>query len=53
MTSCIETRLPGAIEAQPAWTNPDLPPDQVVYERLGPWPQLAPAAGMLLCFALP
>ena len=43
MTSCIETRLPGAIEAQPAWTNPDLPPDQVLYERLGPWSQPAPA----------
>ena len=31
---------------QPAWTDPNLPPDQFLYERKGPWPQPAPAYPM-------
>ena len=34
------------VQAQPPWTNPDLPPDQFLYGRLGPWPQPAPAYPM-------
>ena len=40
------TDLPGLTQAQPAWTDPDLTPDQFLYERLGPWPQPAPAYPM-------
>ena len=42
MTSRTGTGLPGGIQVQPAWTDPNLPPDQFLYERLGPWPQPAP-----------
>ena len=40
------TDSPGLTQAQPAWTDPDLTPDQFLYERLGPWPQPAPAYPM-------
>ena len=33
-------------QAQPPWSNPDLHPDQFLYQRLGPWPQPAPAYPM-------
>ena len=46
MTSNSETGLPIDIQVQPAWTDPDLPPDQFLYKRLGPWPQPAPAYPM-------
>ena len=34
------------VQAPPPWTNPNLPPDQFLYGRLGPWPQPAPAYPM-------
>lgn len=37
---------PDGVQAPPPWANPDLPPDQFLYERLGPWPQPAPAYPM-------
>ena len=46
MTSRTGTGLPGGIQVQPAWTDPDLPPDQFLYERLGFWPQPVPAYPM-------
>jgi hypothetical protein len=46
MTRNPETGLPGGTQVQPDWTDPDLPPDQFLYERLGPWPQPAPAYPM-------
>ena len=33
-------------QSQPVWTDPNLPPDQFLYERKGPWPQPAPAYPM-------
>ncbi|MFM2275524.1 MAG: hypothetical protein RL211_1396 [Pseudomonadota bacterium] len=32
-----------APQVQPPWADPNLPPDQFLYERKGPWPQPAPA----------
>lgn len=46
MTRLTESDLTGGTQAQPAWTNPDLPPDQFLYDRMGPWPQPAPAYPM-------
>ena len=46
MTTNADNDLPGGIQIQPAWTDPNLPPDQFLYERLGPWPQPAPAYPM-------
>lgn len=37
---------PHSVQAPPPWTNPDLHPDQFLYQRLGPWPQPAPAYPM-------
>lgn len=42
MTQGVEPGWPGGIQAQPAWSDPDLAPDQFLYQRLGPWPQPAP-----------
>lgn len=38
--------MPGDTQVQPPWTDPDLPPDQFLYDRQGPWPQPAPAYPM-------
>ena len=46
MPSSTATDSPNLTQAQPPWINPDLPPDQFLYERLGPWPQPAPAYPM-------
>lgn len=32
----------------PAWSDPNLPPDQFLYQRKGPWPQPSPAFPMEL-----
>lgn len=42
MIRSAETGLSNSTQVQPAWTDPDLPPDQFLYQRLGPWPQPAP-----------
>ncbi len=47
MTKHIEDVLTGATQIQPPWTDPDLPPDQFLYDRMGPWPQPAPAYPMI------
>lgn len=45
--SKIETaELASGLQSQPAWTDPNLPPDQFLYGRKGPWPQPAPAYPM-------
>jgi len=46
MTKRTVSGLPGGTQDQPPWTNPDLPPDQFLYDRQGPWPQPAPAYPM-------
>lgn len=46
MTKHIEASLTGGTQIQPPWTDPDLPPDQFLYDRMGPWPQPAPAYPM-------
>jgi hypothetical protein len=46
MTKHAEAGLPGGTQNQQPWTDPDLPPDQFLYERKGPWPQPAPAYPM-------
>jgi hypothetical protein len=40
------TEFPSGTQDQPPWTDPNLPPDQFLYERKGPWPQPAPAYPM-------
>lgn len=42
----MEKNLQMTLQSQPAWTDPNLPPDQFLYERKGPWPQPAPAYPM-------
>ena len=46
MPGSTDFHSPDGVQAQPPWTNPDLPPDQFLYGRLGPWPQPAPAYPM-------
>ena len=46
MIRSAETGLSDGTQVQPAWTDPNLPPDQFLYQRLGPWPQPAPAYPM-------
>lgn len=47
MTRRADAGSPIDKQGRPDWTDPDLAPDQFLYERLGPWPQPAPAYPML------
>ena len=46
MPSSTDIHSADGVQAQPPWTDANLPPDQFLYERLGPWPQPAPAYPM-------
>ena len=46
MPSSTDIHSADGVQAQPPWTDLNLPPDQFLYERLGPWPQPAPAYPM-------
>jgi hypothetical protein len=46
MTQRCDSDLPGETHDIPPWSDPNLPPDQFLYERKGPWPQPAPAYPM-------
>lgn len=35
-----------SLNVRPNWSDPNLPPDQFLYQRSGPWPQPAPAYPM-------
>jgi len=46
MPKRTEAGLPGGTQNPPPWSDPNLPPDQFLYDRQGPWPQPAPAYPM-------
>ena len=46
MPDSTKNDSPDSFQVSPPWANPDLPPDQFLYGRLGPWPQPAPAYPM-------
>lgn len=46
MTERTGAGVPDGSQIQPPWIDPNLPPEQFLYDRMGPWPQPAPAYPM-------